>query len=76
VVVDNFYVHGALWRPNKANAKLVIDPYAVLAGAIASQRFASGDTSWAAAAPAGGRNSRRLSCLTTDCTLIPRQSSS
>jgi hypothetical protein len=39
MVIDNFHVHGALRRPHKTNAKLIVDPYAVLAGAIPSQRF-------------------------------------
>ena len=39
VVVDNFNLHGAAVGPNEADSPLVVDADAVLAGAIAAERF-------------------------------------
>lgn len=41
MVIDNFDVHRALRRPDKANSKLIVDANAVLALTIARQRFQS-----------------------------------
>jgi len=41
VVVHDLYVHRAAFSPDKAEAKLIVDPNAVLPGAITAQRLQS-----------------------------------